>query len=313
MKRIKMSQSNGSKTIKEGFNEFIKYCKVKNLSERTIKYYTDYMTLFQDFLDQRNLHLTKEISKELINEYTLSLKESGAYNDISINTAIRAVRAIVYHFQRQGYTPQFKIILLKTDKEVKETYSQHELRILLKKPKTADFTEYRNWVKVNFLLATGVRVGELVNIKIRDIDVDEAIVKVKRSKSRRERHIPLSKTMLKILVEYITTRNPETVDDYLFCNAFGNKLREDSCNHAIGRYNNQRGVDKTSVHLFRHTFAKMYILNGGDIFRLQKLLGHRGIETVKEYVNMFSNDVQIDFDKFSPLEQLTADNKTIKL
>ena len=183
---------------------------------------------------------------------------------------------------------------------------------MLEKPKTARFTEYRNWVIINFLLATGVRVGELVNIQIHNIDSDEAIVKVKRGKSRRERHIPLSKTMLKILMEYITVRQSETDNDYVFCNNFGNKLREDSCNHAIGSYNNQRGITKTSVHLFRHTFAKMYILNGGDIFRLQKILGHRSIEVVKEYVNMFNNDVQQDFDKFNPLEQIAGINVAIK-
>jgi integrase/recombinase XerD len=63
---------------------------------------------------------------------------------------------------------------------------------------------------------------------------------------------------------------------------------------AIGKYNQKRGVNKTSVHLFRHTFAKNWITNGGDIFRLQKILGHSSIEMVKEYVEMFSDDLKRD-------------------
>jgi integrase/recombinase XerD len=61
---------------------------------------------------------------------------------------------------------------------------------------------------------------------------------------------------------------------------------------------------KTSAHLYRHTFAKNWILNGGDIFRLQKVLGHSDLTVVKEYVNMFSNDLSIDFDRFNPLDRL---------
>jgi len=245
----------------------------------------------------------------VVDDFILALKDSNAYKDIIINTSLRAVRAIVYFFQMRGYTEEFKIRLLKTDKEMKEPYTQKELRLLLNKTKTNEFSEYRNWVIVNFLLATGVRIGELVSLQVKDIDFDEAIVKVKRGKSRRERHIPLAKTLMKILTQYLSIRQPSNECDELFCNAFGKRLHEDGCQHAIASYNLKRGVTKTSVHLFRHTFAKMFILNGGDVFRLQKILGHKSLDIVKEYVSMFSNDLQQDFDLFNPLEQLT-DSKT---
>jgi len=63
-------------------------------------------------------------------------------------------------------------------------------------------------------------------------------------------------------------------------------------------------VQKTSVHLFRHTFAKKWILSGGDIFRLQKLLGHSSLEIVKEYVNIFGADLKAQYDTFNPLESM---------
>ena len=65
-----------------------------------------------------------------------------------------------------------------------------------------------------------------------------------------------------------------------------------------------RGVSKTSAHLYRHTFAKRWILNGGDIFRLQKLLGHSNLDIVKEYVNMFGRDLTKDYTSFNPLDTL---------
>jgi len=85
---------------------------------------------------------------------------------------------------------------------------------------------------------------------------------------------------------------------------FTNDLKKDFENFNPLENNNKRGINKTSMYLFRHTFAKMFILNGGDVFRLQKILGHRSIEIFKEYVNMFTNDLKKDFDNFNPLENI---------
>jgi len=77
-------------------------------------------------------------------------------------------------------------------------------------------------------------------------------------------------------------------------------MTTDMLQKEIARYNRKRGVEKTSLHMFRHTFAKKWILNGGDIFRLQKLLGHSSLEMVRKYVNMFADDLRKDFDSFNP-------------
>lgn len=280
-KRISMAKFTPNKTVKDGYKEFITSCKVKNLSEQTIFYYDKNMKIFETFLEMQEISLIKEIDLSVVNEFILYLKALGSMNDISINTVIRAIRAILYYFQKLGYCNPFKIGLIKADKTIKETYTDHELKLLLVKPTMEQFAEYRDWVTINFLLATGVRVGELVGIQVKDVDFEDSVVKVKRGKSRRERHIPLSKTITKILMEYISVRQCSSEDDYLFCNTFGQKLTEDLCKHSVLRYNRARGVNKTSLHLFRHTFAKMFILNGGDVFRLQKILGHKSIDIVK--------------------------------
>jgi len=70
---------------------------------------------------------------------------------------------------------------------------------------------------------------------------------------------------------------------------------------------------KTSIHLFRHTYAKKFIQAGGNILQLQKLLGHSNLEIVKEYVNLFSDDLKLNYDKFNPLEQMVHINSFIKM
>ena len=80
------------------------------------------------------------------------------------------------------------------------------------------------------------------------------------------------------------------------------------------RYNRGRGIMKTSAHLYRHTFAKHWILNGGDVFRLQRILGHSDLTVVKQYANMFSDELSINFDKFNPLDNFTVRNRgTIRM
>ena len=118
--------------------------------------------------------------------------------------------------------------------------------------------------------------------------------------------------MQKILIEYLSYRNGEP-SDYLFCNIYSGKLSVSGLNTAIRRYNGRRGLDKTSIHLFRHTFAKKWIINGGDPFRLKKILGHKSIKIVQEYVYMYSDDLKKDFSSFNPLEEFNNSGEHRKM
>ena len=185
------------------------------------------------------------------------------------------------------------------------SYTSTELERLLKKPnvKKCSFADYRNWVIVCYLLGTGNRLSTVANIQIKDVDFENHEVSLRKVKNKRQYTIPLAPSLEKTLAEYLDYRRGSP-EDYLFCTKFGGQMRKDAITTAIYRYNRERGVLKTSIHLFRHTFAKNWILNGGDIFRLKSLLGHSSIEIVKEYVNMFGGDLRKDFDKFNPLENM---------
>ena len=102
-------------------------------------------------------------------------------------------------------------------------------------------------------------------------------------------------------------------EDYLFCNQYGEMLSENALRLAIGRYNNSRGVQKTSIHLFRHTFARKYLVDcGGDAFTLQKLMGHSTLKMTKHYCAIFDSDISKNYDRFSPLAQLSKPKEKIK-
>jgi integrase/recombinase XerD len=172
------------------------------------------------------------------------------------------------------YIEEFKIPSLKAEKKIKETYTDSELIILLKKPdiKKCNFVEYRNWVFINYLIGTGNRVSTAVSVKIGDIDFDSDTIILKKTKNRNQQIIPISNSLKIVLLDYFKYRKGSN-EDYLFCTSTGKKLTPDCIKTSIYKYNRSRGVNKTSIHLFRHTFAKNWILNGRGYIQTAKTIG----------------------------------------
>lgn len=309
---MKLSLKQSEKRICDAFQEFITNCKIKNLAPKTIIYYEEGYNAFTNFYEEKNNINT--VTKPLINNYILHLRNNTDINNMSINTRLKSLRGFMYYAMKMEYLKKFDIELIKYEKKIKETYSDAELKILLKKPnlKKCLFVEYRTWVIENYLLGTGNRLSTIINIKIEDLDFENNFIAMKVTKNKKQQLIPMSMTLRKILMEYLQFRKG-TEEDYLFCTRTGGKLNPGTLQHDISEYNRKRGINKTSIHLFRHTFAKKWILGGGDPFRLQKMLSHSSMDTTRIYVNMFSNDLQQDFNKFDPLEQLQTNKNTIKM
>jgi Site-specific recombinase XerD len=153
--------------------------------------------------------------------------------------------------------------LLKTEKRIKEIYTDHELNLLLKKPNinNCGFCEYRSWVISNYLLATGNRISTICNILIEDINFEDETIILRKTKNRKQSSIPLSHSLILILNEYLKYRKGVS-EDYLFCNQYGKQLATKALESSLNSYNKKRGVMKTSAHLYRNTFAKKWLLKG---------------------------------------------------
>ena len=309
MNKITMVRKNNL-TIEDAFTLFIRKCKVKNLTELSISSYEKKIVHFYAFMDKSNQ--VNEITSEVIDNYILWLRENSEANDITINSYLRTVRAFVYYCQECGYVAPFKIHLIKADKEVKETYTSEELARLLEEPDTQSFSVYKTWAFENFLLGTGCRISTALNVKIEDIDFINGLITYRKTKNRKQQIVPLSKSLERVLHSYLEIRGGEP-SDYLFCNEYGAKASERTYQQLVRRYNLKRNVNTTSCHSFRHTYAKLAVMNGMDCFRLQRMLGHSSLTVTKEYVELFGNDLAVDFDKFSPLDNLKTKQQVIRM
>ena len=320
MKRrvLSLQEERQEMRIKGAFQVFRRTKVNNNLSDVTIRHYDDIMELFSKFLGADSEVYCSDITRDTIEEFVEFLKSRNSeIKATSINSYLKDLRTLLYYFMERGYMKNFSVKLLKEDLELKETYTSEEINLLLEKPnvKKCDFSEYRNWVITCYLLSTGNRLGTVCELKVKDIDFSSSTIHLRKVKTRKAYTVPLSNALEKVLAEYILYRKGEN-EDYLFCNKYGDKLQESSLNTAIYRYNRRRGVNKTSVHLYRNTFAKIYLTTDGDLARLQKLLGHSTPHMSLEYAQMYNDDLSYRFNERNPLDthiKNVKKNESIKM
>ncbi|WP_227936460.1 tyrosine-type recombinase/integrase [Alkalihalobacillus deserti] len=306
-----MQRAGLEKTVEELFEDFQLENRVKNLSEMTIRFYDQNLIHFFHYLEEIEIQYVREIEKRHVDKFILHLK-AKELQDTTINTYLRATRAFLYFAMKESYLIKFEISLIKANKQQKEPYSEDEIKKLIKKPnfRECGFVEHRNWVLVNYLLETGNRLNTVLNLKLLDVDLENGMVVLNTTKNRKAQYNPMSEHLVKVVTEYLRIYRLKG-EDYLFVNEYGEQMTRNSMQHAIARYNKKRGVERTSIHAFRHTFAKHYITSGGDAFKLQRLLGHSSLDVTLNYVNLYSKDLKDGFDNHSILAS-HSENKRMK-
>lgn len=308
MKKIKLETV---ETTEEVFQNFLASRKTKGVADKTLQTYQNHFHAIKRHFDtSMDIALVRKTDLEKM----IASMRDGGLSANSINSYTRTLKSFFSWCNEEGLT-NVNLPLYKTEETIKETYSDRELALLLRKPnvRSCTFAEYRNWVIVNFLLNSGSRAATIRAIQVRDVDLCNNLVYYRHTKNRKAQVIPLCSTMTGILREYLRFRGGQD-SDFLFCSETGGQLTEDGLRQSIARYNQRRGVSKTSIHLFRHTFARKYLIDcGGDAFTLQKLLGHSTLNMTKHYCAIFDADIAKNYDNFSPLAQIKNSRSKIKL
>lgn len=288
-------------TLAQAIEIFVRHSEIKGLAKDTIKSYRLYTTKFAEWIGKETP--LSDITINDIEEY-MEYKRLGGNKAVSVATNVRNLRCFFNFCSKRKMMEHLEITMPRYEKELKEPYSDYEMALLLVKPKGDSWTEYRNWAMVNYFFATGQRLSTVIHIRVKDVDLVNKRVFLLWNKDKIQKYMPLSTQICRVLQEYIYISRLES-EDYLFPEENGKQLQKRSCQHAITTYNKSRGVEKNGIHLFRHTFAKNYILNGGNAVKLQKLLAHKSLETTMKYVNLYANDISLDLDTLNPLDNFS--------
>lgn len=262
----------------------------KRLNEKTIKAYTIDLNQYLEFIT------TTEINQKIINEYIHYLnKKYLKYK--TIKRKIASVKAFYSYLEYEeiiDYSPFNKIktkikepkLLPKT---IQKDYIDKIIHLLLKDLKNSK-TEYqkkislRNITLISVMLSTGIRVSELCNIKLKDIDLLEKKLKI-FGKGSKERILYLGNSnVVQLCQMYLTYNNTCKKNEYFFLNKFNKKLSEQTVRILLKKIESELELSThITPHMFRHTFATTLLEKGVDIRYIQNILGHSSISTTQIY------------------------------
>ena len=308
MERKKIKLQFDKLTFKECADKFINDCEIRGLRKDTIRHYTSAIKNIFNYIDP-NISVDM-INKELFDDYSKTQNLRTDITSQSKKTNIQDLKIILRYMARESLIEPFEMKLPKVDKTPIETYTEEEIRVLLREPKNKNFAEYRDYCIVNLLFSTGLRLSSLINIKVSDIDFSTRALNLRHTKNHEVLIVPLSKTIATMLNKYIKIAYRDN-DDWLFCNVYGDKLTKSTINHDLVEYNRRRGINKTGIHRWRHTFAKYWVLNGGSVVVLSRILGHSNLKITQNYINLLVSDLKKEVDNIDIINKYSR--KSIKL
>lgn len=161
----------------------------------------------------------------------------------------------------------------------------------------------RNRAILLTLLDTGMRASELVGLKLVDLDIKSNKIKV-LGKGNKERSVPISSRTAQALWRYIAQRDQQRGLDPVFITSSGAALSRRDLYHRLNEIGKRAGIQNVHPHRFRHTFAIMYLRNGGDVYTLQAILGHTTLEMVRHYARIAQTDLETAHRRASPVDNL---------
>jgi site-specific recombinase XerD len=317
------------KFSKTELSELLYGYRLSSLSEgkshNTIAIVDASVRYLEEFLTSRGL--STEVTQIGVNElrqFSVYLRErprfahhrftkpqAGQLSGHTINGYMRALQAFWSWLEREGFieeNPFAKLRIPKAPKKVIPTFNEEQLQELFKAIDVTSATGYRDYAIMLTLLDTGVRCSEIINLRVNDVNLNSRLLKV-QGKGDKERLVPIGAKVQKAIWKYLNSYRPEPATpqyDEVFLTRDGRPVTKDRLEAIITRYGEKAGVTgvRVSPHTFRHTMAVTFLRNGGDIFTLQRILGHSQLEVLRGYVNLAQSDISRVHQRNSPADNL---------
>ena len=272
--------------------DFLKCLKnEKNYSKYTIINYGKDLKLFEKFLEEEKISDIKKIDYKIIRQY-LSFLYDFDYENKTIARNLSTIRSFFKYLMKENIIKNNPMILIenpKLDKKLPKVLNSIEVDDILNIPDNETPLGQRDSLILELIYSTGIRVGELVNIKIQDIDFNDKKIII-TGKGNKERIVLFGNVLLKKLNLYLNDGRKKLIKnsiDYLVLNSQGNKITSRGVELIIDKILKKGGITyKISPHTLRHTFATHMLNNGADLKTVQELLGHESLSTTQIYTHV---------------------------
>ncbi|HJF33651.1 MAG TPA: tyrosine-type recombinase/integrase [Sporosarcina psychrophila] len=324
MKKRRTSSTGKGLTWSEGRELIIRIKLLEGRATRTIE---GYIKLFNDFercfgVRKHMTNVTQDDARKFIewqlNEKTQFLKarfrkdKKIGVSVVSANSYLRNAKAAYEVLIKEGIieeNPFRNINKIKEKKKIIEILSLSELKEILNAYDKTWYVGFRDYVIVNVMLDSFGRIMEICHLKKSDIDFEKGLITFTETKNGSYRIVPVTKKVLNLIKE-LNKETEEFNSPYVFMSSHGTQLVPDAF-----RKNLRDVIAKTSIvkrvhpHIFRHTSASLFLVNGGSIRALQKILGHADISTTMIYSHMNNDALKEQHEQFSPLQQIEEHRK----
>lgn len=289
-------------------DEFLRQLEVvRKASKHTVRAYARDLSDFAQFIESEGISDFRQISRSLLRQYLNWLFAKG-YERRSIARKLSSVRSFFNFLARAGYIPINPAIDLRQPKlmqKLPSTLEVAEVELLLSAPKAATVRGLRDRAILEVLYSTGLRVSELANMRISDIDFSEKLVKV-RGKGGKERIALLNDEAASWLERYLQesrpklTRNGKQVTDVVFVSQKGTPLTVRQIHRIVDGYARKVLGRSVSPHVLRHSFATHLLEGGADLRVIQELLGHSSLAATQIYTRLSKTHLRKIYEKAHP-------------
>ena len=283
--------------------EFIFDCRLRKLSERTIKGYRNNMLRFFRYLEtEYNITKLNHVKANVIKDYINYLAQLGR-KETYINSIIKGMRAFFLYCEKEEYivrNPMNKVNFQKENQTLIVTFSDEEVEKMVRYYNGSRFLDVRNKLIMILLFDTGVRNFELCNLRMTDIRDTYIFV---RGKGKKDRVVPITPIIKKQLIKYKRVRNIYIKDkfayqtEYLLLSQKGKKLTPETTERIVKECGCACKVSeeiRISPHTCRHYYAQSQLRNGCDLYTLSRLLGHSNLNITKIYLRSINKDYLLD-------------------
>ena len=274
----------------------------RHYSKNTIDSYINDLDIFFSYLNKNKLDY-KTISKDNIRNY---LKTINNKDERTVAHQISVLRGFYKYLILENIikdNPMINIDLPKLSKKLPNVLTVDEVDNLLD-IKLNTMYDYRNKAMLELMYATGLRVTELVSLKIEDVDLNNALVRT-MGKGSKERIIPFGNYASKALYDYINNYRSQffkrEVNEYLFLNNHGKQMTRQGFFKILKEIAREKGIDKElSPHTLRHSFATHLLTGGADLRSIQEMLGHSNLSTTEIYTNISKEEIKNQYKETHP-------------
>lgn len=278
--------------------------KVKHASANTVASYMRDIRQFSDWMHHTGVEIV-DATQQNIRDYVNHLGTIGKSN-ATVSRGIASLKNFFAYLISSGFveeTPIMDIHVDRGEKKLPQILSGREIELLLSQPTCIDAKGYRDKAMLEVLYATGIRVTELIDLNVEDVNLEQGNIKC--NGSRKNRTIPLYPAALKALRLYLQEiRRSMLLDpseNALFVNVNGTRMSRQGFWKILKHYQNTAGIQKEiTPHTLRHSFAVHLLENGADLGSLQELMGHCDISSTQMYTHMINKKIKSVYEKCHP-------------